>query len=174
MRKRVMSFLLVIMMLFTMLPVTTFAEQTEMSQEFAAYLNADGKLEVTFTASVADEEFLVREYVNGTGNFNVFEEYYFNMDLDTYNEATNTCTLSRINLEDGTPLESHEVEVIFEESISETFASFLTNGKIVLPTTSENISADWVNSYISNLSNDEYNFQILQYCDDIMAQIIGH
>ncbi len=169
MRKRVMSFLLVIMMLFTMLPVTTFAEQTEMSHEFAEYLNAEGKLEVTFTASVADEEFLVREYVNGTGNFDVFGEYYFNMDLNTYNEATNTCTLSRINLADGTPLESHEVEVVFEESISETFASFLTNGKIILPTTSKNISVDRVNSYISNLSNDEYNFEILQYCDDVMA-----
>ena len=110
MKKKVLSFLLVVMMLVTMLPMTTFAMEMEMSDEFKSYLNEDGKLEVTFTSTAPSKESLVTEYVWATGSRSVFGEYFFNVDPDTYNEETDTCLLSRIHAMTWEVLETFEVE----------------------------------------------------------------
>lgn len=169
MKKKVLSFLLVVMMLVTMLPMTTFAMEMEMSDEFKSYLNEDGKLEVTFTSTAPSKESLVTEYVWATGSSSVFGEYFFNVDPDTYNEETDTCLLSRIHAMTWEVLETFEVEVVFKEKISEKFASILTDGKLILPSTSKNMTSSWISSYVFRFSDDEYNFNVARYCEDPMS-----
>ena len=157
------------MMLVTMLPTTAFAMEIEMSDEFKSYLNEEGKLEVTFTSTVPSTEVLVQEFVLTTGGVSVFEDYYFLVDPDTYNEKTHTLNLSRIENASGLLLETFEVEVVFEEQISEKFASILTDGKLILPSTSKNMSSSWVESYVFGFSDEEYSFNIATYTEDPMS-----
>lgn len=161
MKKRILSFLLIVMMLVTMLPITAFAMGIGMSNEFKAYLNEEGKLEVTYTSTNPNKEEFVREYVWSTGSYHTYETYYFNVNW--YNEATNICSLSRIDANTGLEYENHEVEVVYEEVMSDRFADILTNGKIILPSTSENMDVDWINSYLYRLGNDNYSFQLATY-----------
>jgi len=161
MKKKVLSFLLAVMMLVTMLPTTAFAMGTEMSNEFKSYLNEEGKLEVTYTSTNPNKEEFIREYVWSTGSYRTYESYYFNVNW--YNAESNICSLSRIDANTGEEYEIHEVEVVYEEAISDRFAEALTNGKIILPSTSENMDVEWINSYLSSLGNDDYNFQLATY-----------
>ncbi len=146
MKKRILSFLLVAMMLLTMMPMTTFAEETEMSEDFKSILNDDLKLEVTWSSDEEYMPFILSEWVlcnhpDVNGSFYVV----------AYNDSTKKVTL-RYCTTFGTE-EVHDVDVVINEEFSAEFNDILTNGKLILPTTCENVSMDWLSSYLSSLGD---------------------
>lgn len=56
MKKRILSFIIVAMMLVTMLPMTAFATETEMSEEFKALLNENGQFEMNSIIPTSERE----------------------------------------------------------------------------------------------------------------------
>lgn len=105
MKKRILSFLLVAMMLVTMLPMTAFATQTEMSDEFKELLNEKGELVINAVKPITDEEkdFYMMEYMLILSNYEVY------VDTSTYDEENSTADVTYWGETD----ETHNVKIVF-------------------------------------------------------------
>ncbi|MBQ8627033.1 MAG: hypothetical protein IJ419_12805, partial [Agathobacter sp.] len=159
MKKRVLSFVLVVMMLITMLPMTAFAAETDMSDAFKAILNEEGKLLVT-ESSGADTQSFLSEYVARKSNATSDGSYYFVMD--EYRADSGTCVISRIDNVDYICLETYELEIAYEDVYSDAFNQIFEDGKIVVSSYSEN-GADAIQSilmgHFRRYDTTNYSFQ---------------
>ncbi|MBR2045234.1 MAG: hypothetical protein IJ958_03765, partial [Agathobacter sp.] len=159
MRKRIGALILVITMVLTMLPTTVFATESQMSEEFASILNENGDLEITWSCHEEGMKEILSEWVTN----NKSDDVYGSFRVDAYDELTDKVTLTFIGTNGEE--ESHEVDLIINEQFSDTFQAILTDGQIVLPTTCNNISIEWINSYLYDFDNT-YAFWIGHYTDD--------
>lgn len=105
MKKRILSFLLVAMMLVTMLPVTVFATETEMSTEFKSLLNANGEFVINAVEPKTQEDldFYLAEYIFIEHWIEYGDVYGF---VETYDEETSTCDIYLNG-------EVHNVKIVF-------------------------------------------------------------
>ena len=157
MKKRIMSLVFVVMMLMTLLPTTIFATESEMSEEFASILNADGNLEITWSCDDAGMQTILSDWV--LHNKPDVNGYY---SVGAYNPSTKTVNL--IYSSTNGNVETHEVGVVVNEEFTDGFRSVLEDGKIVLPTTSRNISYDWLSQYLYYLDDtNTYAFMVASY-----------
>lgn len=160
--KKILLLMIMFLFLITLLiviPNNIFATET-MSDEFKQILNEEGKFVVTDTTMLEDREQFLKTYIS---KYNT-EDYYF--VLNDYMEDTSTCWISMMQNSSGLEQEMHEnILVIYEEQYSEEFKSILKNGKIELRNSSNNISEDWIESYIFSLGNEDYSFNISSYYD---------
>lgn len=106
MKKRILSFLLVVMMLVTMLPMTAFAAEEEMSEEFKAILNEKGQYVINTVVPTTDFEvsMYLLEYVLLMSDETVWIE-----DV-TYDPEDSTCV---VTLSTDEIFERHIVEIVF-------------------------------------------------------------
>jgi len=106
MKKRILSFLLVAMMLVTMLPMTVFATEAEMSDEYKAILNEKGQYVVNTIVPTTEYEkaMYLFEYVLLMTDETVW------VDDFTYDEETSTCDVTLIGENAD---ETHNVEIVF-------------------------------------------------------------
>lgn len=106
MKKRIFSFLLVVMMLVTMLPVTAFADETEMSDLFKSLLNERGEfvIKAVEPQTQEDMDFYLAEYIWIEHNREYGDVFGY---AETYDKATSTCDI----MLNG---EVHNVKVVFE------------------------------------------------------------
>lgn len=128
-------------------PISVQAE--EPSDRFKQILNEEGKLVVTDTSHNTDMLTFLWDFLRKYGT----DEYFFS--ANSFDKETSTACISVEN-----PSEYHCVEVIFEEDFSENFNKILTNGKLIIPNSTERVGAEDVSSAVFNLSNDEYSFNI--------------
>lgn len=105
MKKKVFSFLLAAMMLVTMLPMTVFAANEQMSDEFKSYLNEKGELVINAIKPSTEEErdFYMLEYML------MMTDYNIEVLSDTYDESTSTCDVKYW----GETEETHNVKIVF-------------------------------------------------------------
>lgn len=105
MKKKVFSFLLAVMMLVTMLPMTVFAANEQMSDEFKSYLNEKGELVINAIKPSTEEErdFYMLEYML------MMTDYNIEVLSDTYDESTSTCDVKYW----GETEETHNVKIVF-------------------------------------------------------------
>lgn len=107
MKKRILSFLLVVMMLVTMLPMTAFATENEMSDEFKALLNEKGQFEMNSVIPTTErEEFLIlQQYILAITDYCVEIEVAGTYEEDVFKR--------NILLNTDEIFEMHEVEIVF-------------------------------------------------------------
>ncbi|MBO5097043.1 MAG: hypothetical protein J6B96_01865 [Agathobacter sp.] len=157
MKKRVLSFILVVMMVVTMLPMTAFA--AEMSDAFKAILNEDGKLLVT-ESSGEDAQSFLSGYIARKANATSDGSYSFT--LDEYRAEDGTCVISRIDNMDYSYLETYELEIVYEDVYSDAFKAIFEDGKVVVSSYSEN-GADAMQSvlmgHFSKYDTESCSFQ---------------
>ena len=102
MKKRILSFLLVAVMLITILPMTAFAAEEEMSKEFKELLNEKGEFVINM---VEPEEF---DYDTVECARILYYEYGdVILDYESYDAENSTCNLS-LNWE-----ETHNVKIVY-------------------------------------------------------------
>ena len=106
MKKRILSFLLGVMMLVTMLPMTAYAAEEEMSDEFKAILNDKGQYVINTVVPTTDFEvsMYLFEYVLLMSDETVWIE-----DV-TYDPEDSTCV---VELSTEEIFERHIVEIVF-------------------------------------------------------------
>jgi len=138
------------------IPNNVFAE--EMCEEVKQLLNDKGELVVTDTTMSPDKETLIRDFVWSKNS---------NIEASNYNEEDSTCWILH-----NPTMELHTVPVVFEEQYSDAYRTILKNGKIELSNSSKNISAEWIESYILQIQNDDYSFNIDYYDASGMGQDI--
>ena len=159
MRKRGLSFVLVVMMLVTMLPMTVFAAGTDMSDEFKAILNQEGKLLVTESSGEDTQSFL-SGYIARKANATSDGSYSFT--LDEYRAEDGICVISRIDNMDYSCLETYELEIVYEDVYSDAFKVIFEDGKIVVSSYSKN-GADALQSvlmgHFSKYDTESCSFQ---------------
>jgi len=147
-------FLLVIMFFLLMLVSTSnvFATDT-MPDELKQILNEEGKLVITDTTMAEDKFKFIQEYVS---KYNVDGEYWF--EVNNYNEENSTCDITVRG-------ETYNVEIIYEEVISDEFKTILKDGKIHIPSSTKIGVVDKINSCFYKLaeSNEEYQFRVATY-----------
>ncbi|MBE5888033.1 MAG: hypothetical protein E7283_04265 [Lachnospiraceae bacterium] len=157
MKKRGLSFILVVMMVVTMLPMTAFA--AEMSDAFKAILNEDGKLLVT-ESSGEDAQSFLSGYIARKANATSDGSYSFT--LDEYRAEDGTCVISRIDNMDYSCLETYELEIVYEDVYSDAFKAIFEDGKVVVSSYSEN-GADAMQSvlmgHFSKYDTESCSFQ---------------
>ena len=157
MKKKVLSFVLVVMMVVTMLPMTAFA--AEMSDAFKAILNEDGKLLVT-ESSGEDAQSFLSGYIARKANATSDGSYSFT--LDEYRAEDGTCVISRIDNMDYSCLETYELEIAYEDVYSDAFKAIFEDGKVVVSSYSEN-GADAMQSvlmgHFSKYDTESCSFQ---------------
>lgn len=137
-----------------------------MSDEFKQILNEEGKLVVTDTTMAENKTEFLRNYVM---KYNT-DTYYF---IASYNEDEKAYYIEKCPISDGF-YEIHKIELVFEEKISDDFKSILKDGKLELPTTSKNISEEWLTRYVSSLGNDEYYVSVAGYYDEEKQQWVSY
>ena len=150
--KRFLGFFGLILFVLFLSPFNVNAE--EMSDRFKQILNEEGKLVVTDTSHNTDMPIFLWDFLRKYST----NEYFFS--ASSFDEETSTACLSLDN-----PYEYHCVEVVFEEEISDEFNKVLTNGKLLIPNSTERVSSEHVSSTIFNLSDENYNFGIDVYYD---------
>lgn len=131
-----------------------------MSEEFKNILNEDGKLIVKDTTMRDNKYEVLNEYLskyNGT-NYNFY--------IVNHKEDFSTCKIARSVVNNGTP-EEYEIEVVFQEKVSEEFKSILKNGKLEIRTSNQNNMKEKISRYLRALSekNPNYTFSISNYYD---------
>ena len=121
MKKRILSFLLVAMMLVTMLPMTVFATEAEMSDEYKAILNEKGQYVVNTIVPTTEYEkgMYLFEYVLLMTDETVW------VDDFTYDEETSTCDVTLIGENAD---ETHNVEIVFnyDENVKKDIDALVT------------------------------------------------
>ena len=105
MKKRVFSFLLVVMMLVTMLPMTAFATESEMSDLFKSLLNEEGEFVINAVEPRTEEErdFYLAEYIWIEHQYEYGDVFGY---AETYDEETGTCDICLNG-------EIHNVKIVF-------------------------------------------------------------
>jgi len=152
-------FLLVIMFFLLMLVSTSnvFATDT-MPDELKQILNEEGKLVITDTTMAEDKLKFLNEYVN---------EYKPDgekkLQIKNYSEENSTCDIVISDTD-----KTYNVEIVYEEKISDDFKTILKDGKVQVPSSTKNGVFDKLKSYFERISelneNDTFNvatYQIL-------------
>ena len=150
--KRFLGFLGLILFVLFLSPVSVQAD--EMSDEFKTILNEEGKLVVTDTSHETDMTMFLWNYLRKYST----DEYFFS--VGSFDKENSIACISIDNLQ-----ELNCVDVVFEEDISDEFNKVLTNGKLLIPNSTERVSSEHVSSSIYNLSDENYNFGIDVYYD---------
>lgn len=121
MKKRILSILLVAMMLVTLLPMTAFATEEEMSDEFKAILNEEGQYVVNTIVPTTEFEkgMYLFEYVLLMTDETVW------VDDFTYDEETSTCDVTLVG---EFVDETHNVEIVFnyDENVKNDIDALVT------------------------------------------------
>ncbi len=108
MRKKVIALFVILMMLVTMLPSTiAFADGEEMSPEFKALLNEDGKY-VIHAVKPQTEDDVIEMIYNGVVALSKYK-----VAAQNYDAETQTADIIRLD-EMGAPVETHNIEVVFQ------------------------------------------------------------
>lgn len=127
--------------LIVLMPKNVLAIGT-MSEEFKQILNEDGKLVVTDTSMNEDKNAFLTEYLR--------KKLYGN--VSNYNQENSTCDIT-INGE------THTIEIIYDEKISEEFKKILNEeGKLPISSSSKNGVEHKINSYLTTQSQADENY----------------
>jgi len=118
-----------------------------MSEEFKQILNEDGKLVVTDTSMNKDKNAFLTEYLT--------KNLYVN--VSNYNEENSTCDIT-INGE------THTIEIVYEEKISEEFKRILNEeGELPISSSSKNGVEYKINNYLTIKSEADENYRFSSY-----------
>lgn len=135
------SILLIIIALGILFLGKTTVNATTMSDEFKQILNDEGKLVVTDTTLSENKITFLKEYLNNK------------YKVSNYNEENSTCDLTFFNTN-----ETHNIEVVYEERISDDFNSILKNGKLQIPSSSKNGVRESIDRYLQRISEDNQKY----------------
>ncbi len=152
--KRILLLMSIFLFVLALAIIPNKVLATEMSEEFKNILNDEGELVVTDTTMYEDKVMFLWEYLLNYGT----SDYSFAVNY--YNEEDDTCSISITHTD-----ETHTVPVVYEEKYSDEFKTILKDGKIELPTSSKNFSAEWIETYLQRLGDENYFFEIASYYD---------
>lgn len=127
------------------------------SDEFKSILT-NGKLVVKDSDLDADKTSVIR---NSISKFNS-DMYSFNVD-SCNNDYTN-CRISQYYAVGG--FEQHDVDVTYKEEYSENFKKIISNGKIVITSSTVGEKKDLVWSYINSFWSSDLSFNVSSCNDD--------
>ena len=150
------NLLLIIMFVFVitlivLIPNNVFATE-EMSEQFKQILNEDGKLVVTDTTISKDKNRFLTEYLSKYSSYTSEAYYYF--EVSNYNEENSTCDITI----SGQVYETHTIEIIYEEKISEEFNKILNEeGKLPISSSSKNGVENKIGRSL-NINDENYHF----------------
>ena len=150
------NLLLIIMFVFVitlivLIPNNVFATE-EMSEQFKQILNEDGKLVVTDTTISKDKNRFLTEYLSKYSSY-ISEAYYY-FEVSNYNEENSTCDITI----SGQVYETHTIEIIYEEKISEEFKKILNEeGKLPISSSSKNGVENKIGRSLS-IKDENYHF----------------
>ncbi|MGN0375420.1 MAG: hypothetical protein ACI4EN_07965 [Butyrivibrio sp.] len=147
-------FLMVVSFCAALLVVLTpdKASAEDMSSEFQAILNSEGQFVVTgSTMEEYSEDILIYEELQKYGT----DEYWFSSSL----VDDNTYSIYLIyNEGEGEP-ETHDVEVVFEESYSDEFAAILnSDNKFQVPSNTKDGVITLINDTLYRKDSEDYRF----------------
>ena len=155
------NLLLIIMFVFVitlivLIPNNVFATE-EMSEQFKQILNEDGKLVVTDTTISKDKNRFLTEYLSKYSSYTSEAYYYF--EVSNYNEENSTCDITI----SGQVYETHTIEIIYEEKISEEFKRILNEeGKLPISSSSKNGVGNKIDRSL-NIKDENYHFSSYGY-----------
>lgn len=108
MRAKVLSYVLVVLMIMSLIPVSAFAGGEAMSDEFKAILNEDGKFVMNSIKPSSLEE--AYWYFNET---EYMWENYEGFTFEDFSEDFTSCTIYKWDLEQRELLEEHTVDIVY-------------------------------------------------------------
>ena len=147
----------------TVFPSSVYAEDTTgegtgetISEEFKQILNEEGKLVVTDTSMYEDTRVFVNNYLSKYAS-EAYTSYFF---INAYDETTSKCKIAR--MKNNILVEEHTVDVIFQEKVSVDFNKILTNGKFLVPSSTQSYLNDILGNYLNgiSLSDEKYIYSI--------------
>lgn len=150
------NLLLIIMFVFVitlivLIPNNVFATE-EMSEQFKQILNEDGKLVVTDTTISKDKNRFLTEYLSKYSSYTSETYYYF--EVSNYNEENSTCDITI----SGQVHETHTIEIVYEEKISEKFKRILNEeGKLSISSSNKNGVEHKIGGSL-NINDEVYHF----------------
>lgn len=150
-----MVMFLFLLALIMVMPNNVFAEET-MSEEFKQILNEEGKLVITDTSLSEDRAIFLQESIS---KYNT-DDCWFTISALSDNIHYG------ILLDNAGTVEYHEVEVVFEEKISDEFKSILTDGKLQVPSSAKEDVKNILFDYLPSVSTPNFIFELICICDE--------
>lgn len=147
-----------------MIDMGQIGTENPMSETFKQILNEEGKFVVTDTSHKAEtdmQDFLIdylQKYFAEDGSYTFYAQ--------NYNDNNNGKKTVEIGLWINGQEERHEVEVVFDEQMSENFKKYLKNGSLAIPTSIQEGKADIVMNYAYTLDSGDIMVQAMYINED--------